>query len=82
MNDAENEFFSKETRESFLAIRGDLTEIKAALKGTYETPGLLERVRRLETLAGWFVAGFGACLVGFATWLWQLLSNGVNHTGN
>lgn len=73
---------SPETREAIKAIREDLHEIKEALKGSYATPGLLERVRRLETLAGWFVAGFGACLVGFATWVWQLLTHGTTHPGN
>lgn len=73
---------SPEVQEALDGIRGDLREIKEALKGTYSTPGLLERVRRLETLAGWFVAGFGACLLGFATWVWQLLTNGHTHPGN
>ena len=73
---------SPETRAALNAIREDLHEIKVALKGSYSTQGILERVRRLETLAGWFVAGFGACLIGFATWVWQLLTNGTTHPGN
>ncbi len=66
----------QEVFDTIKEIQRDIRGIHAALAGSVEKPGLAERVRRLETLAGWFVAGFGACLVGFATWVWQLLTTG------